>query len=208
MLIVIIFNKKLINFMLNYFKKMTKNLFIFSMIAITLGCKQKNIELKLNKTKKELTIDNSSIKFDSISNKDIYVLEKKAYKKEDSTLVSGIVENYFDTGELKQTKTYKNGILDGPRRVFKKNGELHQEGSYKNGKVNGYRRVWNDNGIIIRERLYKNGVVSWQKQWYDNGNLKSEISYENNKINGKAIKYNKEGEITEEKTYINGKLIN
>ena len=188
---------------------MTKHLFILSIIVITLSCKQKNIELTLNKTEKELTIDNYSTKIDSISSQDIYVLEKKAYKKEDSTLVSGIVVNHFDTGELKQIKTYKNGLLDGPRRVFRKNGELQQEGNYNNGEVEGYRRAWNENGILIGERLYENSVVvGSQKRWYDNGNLKSEISYENGKINGKAIKYNEQGEIIEEKTYINGKLIN
>ena len=188
---------------------MTKHLFILSIIVITLSCKQKNIELTLNKTEKESTIDNSLIKIDSISSQDIYVLEKKAYNKEDSTLVSGIVENYFDTGELKQTKTYKNGVLDGPRRVFTKNGKLQQEGSYNNGKVEGYRKAWNENGILIAERFYENGVVvGSQKRWYDNGKLKSKIRYENGKISGKATKYNEDGEIIEEKNYINGKLMN
>jgi len=188
---------------------MTKYFFILSLIAITLSCKQNNTELTLNNTEKESTINNFSIKIDSISSQDIYVLEKKAHKKEDSILVSGIVVNHFDTGELKQIKTYKNGILNGPRKVFRKNGELQQEGNYNNGKIDGYRRAWNENGILIAERLYENGVaIGSEKKWYDNGNLKSEVSYENGKINGKAIKYNEEGEIIEEKNYANGKLIN
>mgnify|MGYP001300828576 CR=1 FL=1 len=179
---------------------MTKHVFILLTIAITICCKQNN---------KELTFQDSSTKLDSISTQDVYVLGKKVYKKKDSTLVSAIVENYFDTGELKQTKTYKNGILDGPRRVFRKNGDLQQEGTYNNGKINGYRRAWNKDGILIGEKLYENGiVVGLEKRWHDNGNLKSEVNYENGKINGKAIKYNEDGEITEEKNYIDGKLIN
>ena len=63
---------------------MIKHLFIFSIIAITLSCKQKNTELIINKTEKESTIDNSSTKIDSISSQDIYVLEKKVYKKKTS----------------------------------------------------------------------------------------------------------------------------
>ena len=40
---------------------MTKHLFILSIIVITLSCKQKNIELTLNKTEKEFIMEKYKI---------------------------------------------------------------------------------------------------------------------------------------------------
>lgn len=52
---------------------------------------------------------------------------------------------------------YKNGKLNGSRKVFFKSGELAEETFYKDGIKNGSTKIYFENGIIAEEANYSNG---------------------------------------------------
>lgn len=80
------------------------------------------------------------------------------------------VVNYFDIDEKLSSKVnYKNGVIDGLKKVFYKTGELQSVVRYKNGKENGVFKTFNKNGKIKTRGRYKNGekVGVW-KTFYKN----------------------------------------
>lgn len=74
---------------------------------------------------------------------------------------NGLVTYYHINGKLFHKANYKNGKLDGIRKVFYETGNLKEVGKYVNGKRNG---VW--------------------KTYYENGKIKSKGKYHNNEKSG------------------------
>ena len=192
---------------------MIKNLTVLLITILLFGCKQN--EGKLNSSDTETSIEKSITSNDSISpnkkyNKDeIIKINKLIYQKTDSTLITGELLFYYETGEIQQLQTFKDGILNGPRKGWHINGQLRQEGTFENGKIIGTRRVWYDNGKLRDEGSYKNGKLDGiRKGWWDNGQLKHEYTYNQNKFDGPYRKYTKDGKLEEEKIYKDGRVIN
>ena len=96
--------------------------------------------------------------------------------------ITGIVEKFYENGQLKVRQYYKDGKEDGLHEGFYTNGQLEFRQTYKDGKVDGWWEsyhingqvrgsgsviegeqdgvyVWFDsNGVPFMTRLYKNGV--------------------------------------------------
>ena len=192
---------------------MIKNLTVLLITILLFGCKQN--EGKLNSSDTETSIEKSITSNDSISpnkkyNKDeIIKINKLIYQKTDSTLITGELLFYYETGEIQQLQTFKDGILNGPRKGWHINGQLRQEGTFEDGKIIGTRRVWYDNGQLRDEGNYKNGKLDGiRKGWWDNGQLKHEYTYNQNTFDGPIRKYTKDGKLEEEKIYKDGRVIN
>tara|TARA_Y100000385_G_scaffold281185_1_gene333562 strand:- start:496 stop:1074 length:579 start_codon:yes stop_codon:yes gene_type:complete len=192
---------------------MIKNLMPLLITILLFGCKQN--EGKLNSSDTETSIEKSITLNDSISsnkkyNKDeIIQIDKLMYQKTDSTLITGELLLFYETGEIQQLQTFKDGILNGPRKGWHINGQLRQEGAFEDGKIIGFRRVWYDTGKLRDEGYYKNGKLEGiRKGWWENGQLKHEYTYNQNKFDGPYRKYTKEGELVEEKIYKDGRVIN
>ena len=192
---------------------MIKNLTVLLITILLFGCKQN--EGKLNSSDTETSIEKSISSNDSISpnkkyNKDeIIKINKLIYQKTDSTLITGELLFYYETGEIQQLQTFKDGILNGPRKGWHINGQLRQEGTFEDGKIIGFRRVWYDNGQLRDEGSYKNGKLDGiRKGWWDNGQLKHEYTYNQNRFDGPYRKYTKDGKLEEEKKYKDGRVIN
>ncbi len=183
---------------------MNKNLILLLLPIFLIGCKQK--EEKPNNTS-DVTINNKSLfTIDSTTSNNSYnydeimSINKLVYLKKDSTLVTGKINNYYDNGQVKQLKTFKDGKLDGLRKVWYENGQLMQEGTFKNGKIEGTRSLWFDTGELKAEGTYKDGNLDgYKKQWYKNGQLKSETNYKQGKLNGVTKQYTEDGQLKEEK---------
>jgi len=192
---------------------MIKNLTVLLITILLFGCKQN--EGKLNSSDSETSIEKSITSNDSISpnkkyNKDeIIKINKLIYQKTDSTLITGELLFYYETGEIQQLQTFKDGIFNGPRKGWHINGQLRQEGTFEDGKIIGFRRVWYDNGQLRDEGNYKNGKLDGiRKGWWDNGQLKHEYTYNQNTFDGPIRKYTKDGKLEEEKIYKDGRVIN
>ena len=48
---------------------------------------------------------------------------------------NGVVEKYFDNGQLKLRANYKDGKLNGLVETWYSNGQLELRATYKNGKL-------------------------------------------------------------------------
>ena len=88
-------------------------------------------------------------------------------------------ETFFDNGNLKHQRFYKDGKADGKWTHYYNNGNIWIEGNYNKGIQVG---LWTT--------YYKNGQ-EWTK-----GN------YKNNERSGEWIFYNEDGKVYEEKEYL------
>lgn len=62
-------------------------------------------------------------------------------------------ENYL----LKEEQSYKNGQLNGPRKMYYTNGKVKEDGNFVNGKRDGATKWYNEQGELTIEYEYKNG---------------------------------------------------
>lgn len=58
--------------------------------------------------------------------------------------------------EIMTTEFYKDGKLEGTKKVYYPSGKISQETSFKNGLKDGFDKRYAENGTIIEESNYKN----------------------------------------------------
>ena len=58
-------------------------------------------------------------------------------RKRSGTANQTDLERYFENGQLRQKKAFKDGAPDGPFVVYFMNGQLEVQGSFKDGKQDG-----------------------------------------------------------------------
>ena len=94
--------------------------------------------------------------------------------------------NYYheDLPSVMTLENYRNGKLNGVRKVFYKSGEIAEETNYKEGLKNGPYKSYAENGFVMEESNFKNDQ-------YD----------------GPAIYRNPTNEITSQGQYKNGKKV-
>lgn len=111
---------------------------------------------------------------------------------------SGIREDYWGNGNLKNKSTYLNGQLYGEILHYYETGELKESGFYKDGKFEGTVKNYYKNGQVEYVRNFINGIIlGTSKSFYENGQLKSLKSIELDSITGntlgKEFRYSKNG---------------
>jgi hypothetical protein len=75
--------------------------------------------------------------------------------------------------------TYKNGVRDGLKKTFYQSGKLRQTFWYVNGLRQDSSRWYFEEGQLFRTTPYKNDTIDGiQKQFYRTGKLKAKIGYE------------------------------
>ena len=65
------------------------------------------------------------------------------------------ITEFYDTGQTKVEKTYKNGKLNGPFKMYFRDGRIMMQGTMKDGKKDGDWVVYYFNG---EKSLYASGV--------------------------------------------------
>ena len=98
-------------------------------------------------------------------------------KSEDLTDVVKEVE-YYNNGQKKIEKSYKNGQKHGKLLTWFENGQIWQEENWKNGKLDGKLLTWYPNGNLMGEGNYKDGKEhgKWTG-WFQDGKLLYEKYY-------------------------------
>ena len=56
----------------------------------------------------------------------------------------GLIENYYDNGNMRDRGNYKNGVLDGLYEEYNEDGKLGEIINYKNGLKNGLDLIYWD----------------------------------------------------------------
>lgn len=64
---------------------------------------------------------------------------------------------HFNSPQIMTLENYKNGKLNGVRKVYYRSGAITEETTYVDGIKNGSYKNYAENGIVLEESLYKNG---------------------------------------------------
>jgi uncharacterized protein (TIGR02145 family) len=98
---------------------------------------------------------------------------------------SGKVVEYYESGQKKKERTFKNGKLHGLSTNWDSKGQKETEVSYQNGVQSGPYRTWYENGQQEKEGAYKDGKEDGQWVfWYANGQKQREGEYNDGKREG------------------------
>lgn len=78
--------------------------------------------------------------------------------------------------------------------------------NYKNGKLDGLRRVYYPNEKLAEEMMYKNGLRegAYKKMGQD-GSLLEESNFKNDQYNGEAVFYDSDKAVASKGKFVNGK---
>lgn len=76
---------------------------------------------------------------------ELVIREGIAYKVNSKTPYTGEVKGYFNNGQVRVTKTYRRGKIQGKSAGYHDNGQLHWEAFYENG----LRKITYENTTII-----------------------------------------------------------
>lgn len=82
-------------------------------------------------------------------------------------------------------ENYKNGKLDGARKVFYPDTKIAEEMNYSNGSKEGIYKKYGQNGTLLEQTTYKN-----------------------NEFNGDAVFYDADGAVASKGKFVNGKKAN
>jgi len=87
-------------------------------------------------------------------------------------LLNGKYFEYYPNNQLKEIRSYHNGMFHGTWITWNEKGIKIGEANYRNNQKHGKWYIWDENGTKRYEMEYKNGkkTGTWY-QWDMNGNL-------------------------------------
>jgi hypothetical protein len=106
---------------------------------------------------------------------------------------------YYIDGTPKAEIEYKQGILNGPIRLYDSFGRLCRELAFVEGKRDGVEHIWNKEGMLIIEAFFRQDIPTGKaRQWYDNGNPAIEIDYDDKGIPISTRKWKSSGAVVDD----------
>ena len=76
--------------------------------------------------------------------------------------LDGVLETYYDNGQLKSRGIYKEGNKIGAGERFHPNGRLRAKNHYRDGKLDGIHEIYHSNGDLRHRGRFKGGIpVTW-----------------------------------------------
>lgn len=133
------------------------------------------------------------------------------YNNEKDKLVSGVVTERDEEGNMISAVKVKNGLLHGKFREYYPPYSKHilkTEGKYKKGEFNGKVKSYFENGEVEATIVFSGGLPDGKsEEYYRNGELKSKGEFEKGKKTGKWTYYHQSGEKESEGKYKDGEKI-
>ena len=103
---------------------------------------------------------------------------------------------YYESGDLKEVKMFKDGLQDSIQTVFDDGGNRRVQIYFKNGLRNGITREIYDNGQILFEGNCINGKFEGLATWYyPNGKIKEQIHRHLDIDTGSWVRYDSAGNL-------------
>ncbi len=97
----------------------------------------------------------------------------------------GSWKKFYETGRLKELRTFANGKKTGTLSTWWPNGNKQLYYQFSNDEYNGTCREWNEKGSLVKEMNYESGhEAGAQKSWYDNGTTRSNYIIRNGRRYG------------------------
>ena len=128
------------------------------------------------------------------------------YNQKGNKVSEGVLQNkvpegewkyyHFESDQLMSVENYKQGKLNGVKKVFYKDGSVAEVANYVNGNLEGVYKKYAENETLLEEIHYKKGKLDGPALYYDGkGNINVKGQYKNDRKWGYW------------ETYENGKLI-
>ncbi len=119
-------------------------------------------------------------------------------------LKDGFYEKFDELGRLLESANYKDGKLDGERKIYEK-GLLYSLENYKMDLFDGPYKVFYPNGQLQLECQYINNEMSGTlKAYYPGGQLKEIVQMNGSQEKGPFEEYYENGKIKAQGSYKNG----
>lgn len=120
----------------------------------------------------------------------------------------GVTEQFYnDTGKLRVSANYKNGVLEGEYKAYYPNGNLQGEVNYVNGEMNGDFKEYHENKKIKLSGSYKNSLQEGEwKSYLEDGTLESIVNYKDGELHGLKEDYYKNGNVWTRQEFKNNDL--
>ena len=120
----------------------------------------------------------------------------------------GLTEQFYnDTGKLRVSANYKNGVLEGEFKAYYPNGNLQGEVNYVNGEMNGDFKEYYENKKIRLSGSYKNSLQEGEwKSYLEDGTLESIVNYKDGELHGIKEDYYKNGNVWTRQEFKNNDL--
>ena len=113
----------------------------------------------------------------------------------------GRYENNFADGKSKY-------LVEGEWNDWYESGNIKQSSNYKGGKRNGSSVSWYENGQKADEAMYVSGMKNGHAvMWHKNGQIERESNFRKDKLNGSDIWWNESGKKILVQAYQDGILI-
>ena len=87
------------------------------------------------------------------------------YSKVDVGLVTGLVTDFFQNGNIKIYAEFKDGLRNGEFKKWHSNGQITYSGKFINGKKNGVFIKNDIYGKKLSKAKYKQGIILWEKDF-------------------------------------------
>jgi len=128
-------------------------------------------------------------------------------EKADGTLHGPMVSRY-DSGQLKEIGTYRDGKREGRWTYWAPDGTLAAKLEFKQGKPHGTWMSWSAQGNKWQQQGYRDGMRHgvWV-EWWDGGSRRELKMYKNGEPFGRFQWWNQDGKLLRQEDYVAGKLI-
>ena len=118
---------------------------------------------------------------------------------------NGVVETYYDNGQLLTRANYKDDKYEGSYESWYENGQQWERETYKDGKLDGLREMWYPTGQQLSRANYKDGERNGLcEYWHDNGQLSRREIYKDGNRDGLHESWDHAGNLIASAVYKNG----
>jgi antitoxin component YwqK of YwqJK toxin-antitoxin module len=120
-------------------------------------------------------------------------------------LYTGEYTSRYDNGMVKMTAKISEGKKEGIVQIFFENGQLNEIRSYKNNQMDGTWEMYNIYKVKVSVANYKNGLKHGQWLIFDDkGTLLYDMEYKDGQKTGTWKKYDETGKLISERKYVEG----
>jgi len=106
------------------------------------------------------------------------------YSQDSDQPVTGIIEEFYDSGSVESRKTYRDGILHGPMETFYENGQL-------------------ENRSVVSSQTY--WPIGLSETFYENGQLETSSDFQSDSFTGPFYLYYEDGSLKNTRFFQDGR---
>lgn len=97
------------------------------------------------------------------------IMAKETYRQ---GKIEGVRKVFFPSGKIAEETTYVNGLKEGPYKKYTEKGIVLEEATYKNDNYEGPAVYRDSKGNVASQGVYKAGLKSGVWKFLENGKLK------------------------------------